>query len=163
MLQLLNLNRHERFPPLQERKKMKPAMEQLRGNKINPFKAYLAPCMHVSHACSIYHCYQYIPPSPVTVFLYEPYVPVSGHVRLRTSELKRWEKLMAFAQVHSARNGNRTSPVLSRWCVFLKNFSWQNWLQQPRGSFRDPSTAGGKKVIQFQSSVGGNVSVWIDA
>lgn len=32
-------------------------MEQLRGNKTNPFKAYLAPRKHVSHARSIYHHY----------------------------------------------------------------------------------------------------------
>lgn len=51
---------------------------------------------------------------------------------------------MAFAQVHSVCNGNWTTPLLSRWSVYLKNFSWQKWLQQPPGSSGDPSRAGRK-------------------
>lgn len=85
----------------------------------------------------------------MSISLYEPYVPVSAYTRLRTNELKWWEKLMAFAQLHSAQNGSWNPPLLLRSCVFLKNFSWQNWLQQLRGSFGDLSTVGGKKSHSF--------------
>lgn len=76
--------------------------------------------------------------------------------KLRTSELKWWDKLMAFAQAHSARNGNWST------CVFLKNFSRGTGSSSPLVPLVT-LVQHGKNVIPFQSSIGGNMSILIDA